>query len=67
MAFTYNIMNILLENPKLLSLVIGIVFVLSIGISIGTMNPNLDTLRFIATAGGPVQSGQNCCVYSLGS
>jgi hypothetical protein len=65
MAFICNIMDILLENPKLLTLVIGIVFVFAIGISIGTMNPNSGALRFIVATGGPGQSSQYCCVYGL--
>ena len=51
MSLTNKTMYELLENPRILTLIMGIAITLAFVLSIGMMEHNQDILRFIATTG----------------
>jgi hypothetical protein len=64
MSLTNKTMNDLLENPRILTLIIGIAITFAIVLSIGMMEHNQDVLRFIATTSIGIDLNPKCCVNS---
>jgi hypothetical protein len=64
MSLTNKTMNELLENPRILTLIIGIAITLAIVLSIGMLEHNQDILRFIAPTGIGIDLSLECCINS---
>lgn len=64
MSLTNKTMNELLENPRILTLIIGIAITLAIVLSIEMMEHNQDILRFIATTGIGIDPSLECSINS---
>ncbi|MGN6346375.1 MAG: hypothetical protein ACTHL3_08535 [Candidatus Nitrosocosmicus sp.] len=64
MSLTNKTIYELLEDPRILTLIIGIAIILAIVLSIGMMEHNQDIVRFIATPGIGIDLSLEGCVNS---